>query len=341
MSHSEVKNPFFRLASNSILKSFTAMKATRRCLLLFSLIIFGHVSFAFSAGEWMREKENQVEYWIYRPQAVAPSLMISLHGCAQTADDLKSAANWEAAAERFGMTVVLPYVPNGGVYIGCWNFYGRDQTESNKANGPLIRLTEALLKRLDLQIDPNNVFVSGLSSGAAQAMLLGCLRPDLFRGVGLAAGPVVGSAVSDLFGRPQITGAEAAQFCLELAGSRAAFFQKQTTSIIFDEYDSSVNPLHSGMALEAMRLIYGGTLSAIALDLTKLEGLNTNGKGTLLVDAQSRVRLSYIMNAGLGHAWPAGARPSSANGSSRARSSAPYINAKSIDYPAYLGQLFQ
>lgn len=288
-------------------------------------------------GAWTQEKQGQLDYWIYRPNSAngrgQSSLMVSLHGCAQTANDFRRFANWEQAAEEHRMTVVLPLVLNGGVYFGCWDYYGREHTQSNKSNGPLIALTESLLQRSELRLNAKKVFVSGLSSGSAQAMILACLRPDLFRGLGLAAGPVLGSGITDLYAAPRITGAEAAQLCRDLAGTRSPFFAHQITSIIFDERDSSVSPMHSALALEAMSIVYGGTLKPITLDLSTLAGLNTSGKGTLLVDSQSRARVSYIMNAGLGHAWPAGAETANQNGNR-------YINPKSINYPAYLSELF-
>jgi poly(3-hydroxybutyrate) depolymerase len=301
-------------------------------------------------GQWSREKSKELDYWIYRPASAnanhpRSALMLSLHGCAQTADDFKNFANWEQAAETNRMTVVLPFVPNGGVYFGCWDYYGRDHTLSNKANGALLALTQSLLLQPALDLDPQQVFVSGLSSGSAQAMILGCLRPDLFRGVGLAAGPVLGSGVTDLYVAPRITSAEVAQVCLDLAGPRAPALAHQITSIIFDERDPAVSPMHSALALEAMRIVYEkthGPLQPTTLDLSTLSGLNTSGNGTLLLDSHARVRLSYIMNAGLGHAWPAGGEPSKTGAvrSPWGPSSNRYINPKSVNYPAYLGELF-
>ena len=46
------------------------------------------------------------------------ALMVSLHGCLQTAQSYKKAGNWEKTADQYGMVVALPTVPNGGVLIG-------------------------------------------------------------------------------------------------------------------------------------------------------------------------------------------------------------------------------
>jgi poly(3-hydroxybutyrate) depolymerase len=337
------ENPVKQVLQRTILPFCLVVGAVTASVIVMIAPLNAHAQNAKS-GAWARETLGTFSYWIYRPASAKKrsSLMLSLHGCAQSADDFKKYANWEPAAEKHRMTVVVPFVPNGGVYFGCWDYYGRDQTETNKSNGLIIALTESLLQRPDLNLNPKKVFISGLSSGSAQAMIAACLRPDLYRGVGLAAGPVLGSDVSDIYAAPRITGDEVAQLCLKLAGPRASAFADQVTSIIFDQRDSSVSPRHSALALEGMTLVYqhglpspAEPLRAETLELARLPGLNTNGKASLLVDSKARPRISYIMNSGLGHAWPAGAEsPEAGQGSNR------YINSRSVDYPDYLASLF-
>ena len=299
---------------------------------------------------WTKTRTANVDYWMYRPGSLkdAPdsSLMLNLHGCKQTADLLKDLANWEAAAEKFKMTVVIPFVPNGGVVLGCWDYYGRDQTEDNKFNRPLIELTEELLRTKELAISPDRVFVSGLSSGATQAMILGCLRPDLFRGVGTAAGPIIGSELSEVY-RPKITSHQAALFCESLAGSRRDAFARQRFSIIFDAHDPTVNAAHSVASLEAVTELYGGGLTETKLDLNKCQGANKQGYGSIYHDA-SGARILYLQNTKLGHAWPSGAgTPLPSWPQSTFLSSLPklpgqrtFINPDSLNYPMILGRFF-
>lgn len=112
-----------------------------------------------------------MSYWLYSPASAGENnpLMINLHGCGQKADDLKELGNWEGAAEAHHMYVAIPDVPNGGVVLGCWNYYGRGHTESNNNNGNVIQLALSLRGNSNLHIDPAHIYVSGLSSGATQA----------------------------------------------------------------------------------------------------------------------------------------------------------------------------
>ena len=100
-----------------------------------------------ATAAWRRLPSAGLEYWIYTPAKAGParSLVLNLHGCTQTAQDFKERGNWEATAEKHNLVVAIPDVPNGGVVLGCWDYYGADHRESNRHNGALIALTEKLL----------------------------------------------------------------------------------------------------------------------------------------------------------------------------------------------------
>lgn len=273
-----------------------------------------------------------INYFIYIPEKVSnqkSSLMIGLHGCSQHAEDLVSLANWESAADQYNMIVVLPNVPNGGVVLGCWDYYGHDHNESNRHNAALIRLTEGLIKNEKLNIDSKSVFITGLSSGSGEAAVLGCLRPDLFVGVGLNSGPALGTDKNSLF-NPNTTADQVAQFCTELAGPRANYLQQQLLSVVVSDKDFIVSPEHSKISVQAMQKVYHAETSE-SFDLKTLQGPNTNGVGSVYKDANQKERISYIINFGLGHAFPSGKGPGRTE---------KYINPNSINYPLYLAQFF-
>ena len=290
------------------------------------LLVALFASLTAEAG-WQRLRDANVDYWLYTPEQSKNSrgLLLNLHGCTQTAQDFKDRGNWEEAAEKYNFAVAIPYVPNGGVVLGCWDYYGFDHTPKNRHNGPLLALTEALVKKLAPA--PERVYVAGLSSGAGQAMLLGCLRPDLFRGVALAGSPAIGTDKQDI-AFPRISAGEVAEFCQQLAGGRS--FAGQKMSLIHGDQDFVVNPQHSAQIAEAMIELYG-LKKAETFDLNAYEGSAVTGSLEVLFDGADAARLSLIQNNGLGHAWPAG------NGFGFAMK---YINPQSVNYPLYLGAFF-
>ena len=282
---------------------------------------------------WMTETIAGMSVHLYTPTTEPAlgderALMISLHGCAQTSTNMRDAANWKAAADEYGMIVALPAAPNGGVYSGCWDYYDANHSRTAPArhDDNLLDLAAALKTRESLNIDADQVYISGLSSGGGQAMVMGCLAPDVFAGVGINAGPTVGTTAFQI-GSVASDLTKGKNTCVGFAGTHAAAFGTQLTSVVYGSNDSIVAPGYNTLNAQIAASIYGApTQSTFAL--SALAGNNTSGSGTLYSDAEGP-RVSLIQNTGLGHNWPAGA---GAGGT--------YISAQSIDYPAYVTEFF-
>jgi poly(3-hydroxybutyrate) depolymerase len=303
----------------------------RKAKVILTLSLFwGYVA---AQAQWTQGKGDGIQYWKYQPaqslKHAGPGLMVGLHGCTQHASDMKDLGNWEEAADANNWTVILPDVPNGGVVMGCWDYYGTDQNSTNKNNAVLIHLTESILAA-DSHIDPSRVFVAGISSGAGEALLLGCMRPDLFHGLGINSGPALGTGRNDLID-PQTDSKKVAQFCLQLAGDKASFFATQQASFIRGDSDYVVNPKHSEINIAAMQEVYA-TVAQRDFDLSTMKGAMKAGKGIIFYDVDGHARISSIINNGLGHAWASG----SGKGSTTR-----FINPQSISYPDYLGDFFE
>lgn len=280
---------------------------------------------------WQGETIAGMSTRLYTPAGAVPAggrgLMVVLHGCAQSNTAIGDSGNWGDTADRFQWVIAAPNAPGGGVLAGCWDYYGTSQSRTNKFNDDVLSLVQDLLARPNLGIDPNQVYVAGLSSGASQAMVLGCLAPDVFAGVGINAGPTVGTT-SGQIGSVATSKASAVALCQQLAGSHAADFSTQLTSIVYGDNDYTVATGYNTLNAQVMAQLYGASGPA-AFSTAGLPGANPAGQGSAYDDAQGpRVRL--ILNTGLGHNWPSGA----------GTGSAPFVKANSIDYPEELASFF-
>ncbi len=234
------------------------------------------------AGSWKTESISGMTVYVYTPTTTPArnskrALMINLHGCAQTNTDLKNGGNWTATADKYGMVVAVPGVPNGGVIAGCWDYYGNSQSRSNKHNDNLIGLANTLKGRGSLNIDSKQVYISGLSSGASQTMVVGCLAPEIFAGLGINAGPTIGTT-SGQISSVQTNENTAKNLCNSWAGSRKSNFSSQITSAVYGSSDYLV----------------------------------AKGYSQLNVDVMKAVGNPLVWNkqvSGLGHEWPAGGGP--------------------------------
>ncbi|WP_200926184.1 extracellular catalytic domain type 1 short-chain-length polyhydroxyalkanoate depolymerase [Sphaerimonospora mesophila] len=286
-----------------------------------------------ASGAWSSRSAGGMTTQLYVP-GTAPkpgagrALMVSLHGCAQTSTALRDGGNWAGTADEYGMVVAIPAAPNGGVLLGCWDYYdgNHSRTSPSRHDDNLLQLVEDLLSDTSLGIDPDQVYLSGLSSGGGEAMVMGCLAPDVFAGVGINAGPSVGTS-SGQIASVQVSQAQVTNTCRTFSGSASSAFGTQLTSVIYGSNDTTVAPGYNTLNAQVMAGIYGAG-SQSSFSLAGLAGNNTSGSGTLWSDGEGP-RVSLIQNTGMGHNWPAG------GGSGGA-----YITTNSIDYPAYVTGFF-
>ncbi len=296
------------------------------------------------SGTWVKETAtygtpNLQDAYVYVPKNTAPAvlngkraLMLTLHGCGQTASGnvITNKFNWEATAEQYGMVVIAPTVPSGTTSTrstsGCWDWFGTGWTRTNRDQVPLKKLLDAVMARTNLDIDPNQVYVTGLSSGAGETHVMGCAFPDLFAGVGVNAGPALGSTSMQIFSDPTVTAAQVATNCKAANGnSYNTYFNTQIWNTVYGTSDSTVKPGHNVRNGEGMRQVYGTAATASTFTVSG------GGSGTLYKDANGKERVSLISISGMAHAWPAGSGGSGGG---------TYVDYTHINYPVWITNWF-
>ncbi|MGE5385373.1 MAG: PHB depolymerase family esterase [Betaproteobacteria bacterium] len=294
------------------------------------------------SGAWVKETAtygtpNLQDAYVFVPKNTAPAvlngkraLMLTLHGCSQTASGnvINTKFNWEATAEQYGMVVVAPTVPSGTTSTrstaGCWDWFGTGWTRTNRDQVPLKKLLDAVMARANLDIDPNQVYVTGLSSGGGETAIMGCAFPDIFAGVGVNAGPALGSTSLQIFSDPSVTAAQVATNCKAANGnSYNSYFTTQIWNTVYGSSDSTVKPTHNVRNGEGMRQVYGMSTSSTSFTVAG------GGVGTLYKDANGKERVSLISVTGMTHAWPAGGG-----------AGASYVDTTHINYPVWVTNWF-
>lgn len=285
-------------------------------------------------AEWSERTLGGMRTLLYVPGSESPrgghSLLVVLHGCTQQPDVYRDRGGLTEPAEAFGAVVAAPAVPNGGVYAGCWDYYGANHTRSSRHDGPVLQLVAALLDDGALGIDPDQVYVAGLSSGGGEAAVLGCLAPDVFAGVGINAGPAVGTEASQI-ATVATSATQARAACRGLAGSHGSAFATQLASIAYGSMDYIVARGYGPLHAEALAELYAsGGLSASNLDVTALRGYQPRGSGEVWSDGEGP-RITRLEITGMGHAWPAG---------TGAGSEVSFVASQGPSWPWHLLELF-
>lgn len=280
---------------------------------------------AASAGSWQQNVSigGFSKVHIYTPTSRSPigdgkALLIVLHGCTQPIDAYLG-ANLDQAAEEFGMVVAVPDAANKAGF-GCWSYWQgtRSRTDGDYKN--LIQLATTMSSDDSRNIDPDQVYIAGLSSGAAFANTAACLAPDVFAGMGVSAGPSIGTSASGAIRRCE--SADVANRCTRYAGSFASHLSTQIASIAHGTSDAIVDECYNTQNAEGMAGVYG---------VARKKGTNNieDGSGAASETLWQDGRVSMLWLEDTDHAWPGG------NGASGS-----YINSSAINYARYLGRYF-
>jgi poly(3-hydroxybutyrate) depolymerase len=297
---------------------------------------------------WTQANMGEMDVYIYQPTTPpvlgrGRALMISLHGCSQTNIDFKHYSNWNKQADKTGMIIALPQVPGTDMiipmgtytnrFMGCWNYYGADHSPDQGHISKVIQLTLELLERPDLQIDPNQVYVTGFSSGGTLALTLGCVAPDLYAGVGANSAPAIASYEEDLivtnplYAPPYRSPEEMADACVRMSRQTKGL-ETQIASLIHDNADPFVNIQHASLNSKAFSQVYEAW-NKETFSLADFTGVNLWGFGDSFSDYNGP-RVSFITNIGMGHGWASGSIDLNYR----------WISISSIDYPAYVTEFF-
>ena len=138
------------------------------------------------------------EYKLYIPPASteeALPLVVMLHGCTQNPDDFAAGTGMNEAALKRGFYVLYPAQTQRGNSSRGWNWFKHNHQKRGRGEPALLAgMTQGVMSRYN--IDPQRVYVAGLSAGGAMAAILGDAYPDLFAAVGVHSGLPTGSATN-------------------------------------------------------------------------------------------------------------------------------------------------
>lgn len=292
---------------------------------IFAAVILLPVAAAVHAGSWKTEAVGGFsQVHIYTPDTLSPtgsgrSLLIALHGCLQSNEDMKG-AKWQWVAETYGMVIALPEAMHKEG-MGCWGYWTDPKSRDSKDYKNIAQLVKELLARSEAKIDSDQVYIAGLSSGGSFTMNVGCMMPDLFAGMGIDAGPSAGTSAACAITVKCGTVDETVEACRKLAGSYASHLDTQIASIAYGTWDYTVNKGYALQNAEAMAKIYGASKADEA------EGPSATTITSWQIKGADAVSMAAVKN--LGHAWPGG---KGASGS--------YVDGSCFNYGAYLAEFF-
>jgi poly(hydroxyalkanoate) depolymerase family esterase len=245
-------------------------------------------------------------YRLYQPRwwhLGARPLVVMLHGCRQTPDDFAAGTTMHARGEGRGCFVLYPGQTREANRLGCWNWF--EELHQRHDRGEPSILADMIRQMLEgYRIDPDRVYVAGLSAGGAMAAILATTHPELFAAVGIHSGLPYGAASNPLSALVAMSSGPARRRVRPGDECRGA----HPTIVFHGDQDATVHP-GNGDELIARVLSTATASQGKAATVRLVSGVVPDGHAwtrTLHQDAGGRCHAEHWVIHGSGHAWSGG-----------------------------------
>jgi poly(hydroxyalkanoate) depolymerase family esterase len=247
------------------------------------------------------------DYKLYVPTGVAGAaraerlpLIVMLHGCKQDPDDFALGTGMNKLAQERGFLVAYPEQSARANQMACWNwFHVKNQERETGEPSIIAGITSEIMSEFD--VDPDLVFVAGLSAGGAMAAILGATYPDLFKAAGIHSGLPCGAAtdIATAFNSMR-HGAAIDALSAPETNVRTIVFQGGA--------DRTVHPSNADLIVAFASAGLDGVVE------TKQKGRSKGGvayERTVIADSSGAPQVEYWAIQDMGHAWSGGNREGS------------------------------
>ncbi len=227
-------------------------------------------------------------------------LVVSLHGCGQTAGGYEIGAGWSELAERLGFALLCPEQQRGNNAQLCFNWFQPGDTTRGQGEVESIRqMIDSLLA--ERRLDRRRVFITGLSAGGAMTSAMLATYPELFAGGAIIAGLPYGGASTMPEALESMRGARVRPAEQWGALVRAAAPPRDTwprISVWHGGADSVVTPLNAEEIVKQWRDIHA------LPEQPALEDEVAGARHRVWRDRRGRAVLEEFLIPGLGHGTP-------------------------------------
>jgi poly(hydroxyalkanoate) depolymerase family esterase len=238
---------------------------------------------------------GQRPYKLYIPAAQKGEklpLVVMLHGCTQSPEDFAAGTRMNELAEELGFIVAYPGQTQGANAQKCWNWFNSGDQQRDQGEASIIAgLTREVMQTH--AIDPDRVFIAGLSAGGAAAAIMGASYPELFAAIGVHSGLACGAAkdMSSAFG------------AMSKGASGVRANGRLVPTIVFHgDGDTTVHAINGAQVINQAR-------SQTKLRITPSHGTSAGGvrySRTIETDDTGTPVLEHWVLHGAGHAWSGG-----------------------------------
>lgn len=264
-------------------------------------------------GQWEASRHfsngaGQLTFARYTPAGAGKTglpLVIMLHGCRQTSLAFARGTRMNQWADAGGFMVLYPQQSMTRQVQRCWRWFQPDDQHGGAEADLIAALIRSEIARHG--VDPERVYVAGLSAGAGMAALVALRHPSLIAAVAMHSGPVVGDAHNAANGINTMRRGSVKPLMpiLEAVADPAVFQLGMPALILQGQLDLAVAPRNAKQLFEQFRAL--NALQPEEMPVERVLGLGTE-KAYRRVDLhrgrKTVLRLCEITR--LEHAWSGG-----------------------------------
>ncbi len=237
-------------------------------------------------------------------------LLVLLHGCTQDADDMARGTRMDQLARERGVAVLYPEQSTAANATRCWNWFEPAHQRRGAGEPALIAgMIEETVRARGL--DPERVFVAGISAGGALAATLAATYPDRISGVAVYSGVPFGAArglpeaLEVMGGEAETPNRDLADAMIDAMGDRA---RPVPLLVLHGERDEVVSARNAEwFALQWSRLLAELTGMPTVEELNPArEGAGPGVRVRVLKGIAGEIHFEMWRLAELGHAWSGG-----------------------------------
>jgi poly(hydroxyalkanoate) depolymerase family esterase len=243
------------------------------------------------------------DYKLYIPRGLperARALLVMLHGGTQDGDDFAAGTRMNDLAEEHGFIVAYPSQSKAANQSLCWNWFTPENQMRGEGEPSIIAgITREIVAGYD--VDPDRVFLAGLSAGGAMAVVMAATYPELYTAVGVHSGLPYRSASDLPSAFAAMRGSAGPRGRRSRKSRGASDCSPRTPAIIFHgDADKIVHPSNAAAMMEACKA---------GEKFEQMETSSANGRRytqTVVRDRTGTVVVEQWLVHGSGHAWSGG-----------------------------------
>jgi feruloyl esterase len=248
---------------------------------------------------------GKLRMFAYAPANLKPGapLVVVLHGCTQDALGYDRGSGWSALADREGFAVLFPEQQQGNNAKTCFSWFQKPDIKRGSGEARSIKaMVDVMLASHAL--DPERVYITGLSAGGAMAGVMLAAYPETFRAGALIGGLPYGAATSvpeafqAMFSGQQREPGEWGDLVRAAAPKPERW---PAVSVWHGSSDTTVKPLNGAETVKQWLDVHG------LVDAPSIEEDDGPVRRRLWLGGDGRPRVEEVIIDGMGHGTPVAA----------------------------------